>query len=112
MQHLLSETGCIIKSMDSLKSDLFTKIHRLNTISKELDKLLLLPEKSRVQWLEEYSFYIEQLVDEMVQDSSLVLEAVDGDSQAVALSLEYVEQLRMVMSAVTGLLANKNQLRT
>lgn len=94
----------IIASSGSLKTDLFIRINHMDKMSVELRKVLALNLTARKKWSKQNGKFLRQVMDEFLQDSTIALEAVDGDDQAMSLSVEYVSKLRDVMSIITNLL--------
>lgn len=93
-----------------LKSDLFVRVHDLNGIRQELDKILLMPKHQRDTWVEDNQAILHSMLESYVEDSSLVVEAIDQDPETVGLSLEYVESLRDVVFKVKTMLYDVEEL--
>lgn len=91
-------------SLNSLKTDLFTRVTQVQQLNKELDKVLLMPKIIRKRWLKDNEAFLTQMMEQLSSDSSLVLDGIDGDKQEIDLSVEYIASLRDVMNALSSIL--------
>lgn len=100
------------QSSSSLKTDLFIKSNQLRQMSQQLERIMLLPKKKKEAWVRENEGFLNKMMDDFAHDSDLVLEALDGDSQTVALSMEYVTNLRDVMNVVRSIYYDNRRLQS
>jgi hypothetical protein len=95
-----------------LKTDLFVKIHDLQGIDTQLEKIMLMPRHQRLQWAEENEMMLTSLLDTFVEDSTIVVDGIDQDSQTLNLSMEYIGSLKDVMYKVRSILYEQDQLES
>ncbi len=96
----------------SLKTDLFVKATQLKKMSQYLENVMLLPKKKREEWVAENEELLNKVMNEFAEDSNLVLDALEGDPQAMALSMEYVSNLRDVMNVVRSIFYDSTRLKS
>lgn len=92
----------------NLKTDLFTKTIKVQKLNQELERVLLLSPANRQKWMDDNEPFLTQMMEELTQDSGVVLEGIDGDVQEMNLSVEYVSSLRDAMSTLSSLLYGKD----
>ena len=98
-------------SIPSLKSDLFLKINQIKGMLDELEKVMLLPKKKKDKWVNQNYAFLQELMDEYLDDSEMVFEGITLDSQSRELAVEYVTNLRDMITIMKSILQGKNQLR-
>jgi hypothetical protein len=86
-----------------LKKELFERIYQMQELGAELERIKLLPQGERKFWLSEYELTLNDMLDDYLDDSSVVLDELDSDKQMLNLSIEYVTKLRDVMYQVRSL---------
>lgn len=95
----------------SLKSDLFVKINQIRSMLDELEKVILLPKKKKENWISQNYAFLQEMMDEYLDDSELVFEGITLDNQSRELAVEYVTNLRDMITIMKSILQGKNQLR-
>lgn len=95
-----------------LKQDLFIRIHDLRGIHDQLDKLMLMPQHKRGEWVEENESILESMLETYIEDSLIVVDSLDQDKETLDLSLEYVNFLRDVVYKVRNLLYEYDELES
>src|SRR5688572_16249231 len=94
----------------SRKTSLFTKIFQMERLSSELERINLLPTQRRSEWIEENEPYLGEMMEDLLNTSSMALEAMDGDEADLELSINYVSELRKLTTVVRSILDDKNSL--
>lgn len=94
----------------TLKSDLFSSVIKIQALNKELEKILQLPSNKRENWIDQNTDVLEQMMQELSTDSTIVLDGISGDDQEVNLSVEYISSLRDAMNTLSSILYRNNKL--
>ncbi len=92
----------------AVKFGLYVKTHEIKQIDQSLRHILLLPKKAQRQWLTDHEEYVTDLLDSFVSDSTLALDGLQLDGEALELSIEFVTVLRDVMNTIRGLFIEKD----
>ena len=108
LQAVYNET---MSSLSDVKVDLFTKIHAVNRLSDELQKLAMLSKKEQNYWLDHYQEYLSNILNDYLDDSAIVLDGIDSDRQMLDLSLEYISRLRDVLYQVDSFIHQDKKLQ-
>jgi|GEM_PF-1062809 len=95
-----------------LKFGLFVKTQEIKQIDSSLRHILLLPKRDQRRWLEEHEEFVSDLLDNFVSDSTLALDGLQLDGEAMELSIEFVTVLRDVMNAIRSLFNDRNILKS
>ena len=82
-----------------VKQLLFARTQEINSLEKELEKIVLLPKKKRVAWFADF-----------MDDSMVALDGLQLDPQTAQLSTEYVTKLRDVMNVMNAIVKRRQQL--
>ena len=93
-----------------VKQLLFARTQEINSLEKELEKIVLLPKKKRVAWLTEDEQFISSMFADFMDDSMVALDGLQLDPQTAQLSTEYVTKLRDVMNVMNAIVKRRQQL--
>lgn len=94
----------------AVKFNLFVKTHEIKQLDTSLRHVLLLPAKDRQIWLDEHEEFVNNLLDGFVNDSTLALDGLQLDTEALQLSIDFVTSLRDVMNTLRGILNDAHSL--
>lgn len=94
----------------AVKFGLYVKTHEIRQLEHSLTQVMLLPKKDQMDWLEEHEVFVSNLLDSFVSDSTLALDGLQLDSEALQLSIEYVTVLRDVMNTIRSLFSDRTSL--
>ncbi len=83
-----------------VKFDLYLQFRRVKQITAALDKLCFGTESQDINWLQQNSEFINDLVEELLDGSLLVLDGVNLDKESFQLSLELMEQIKQALVRV------------
>ncbi len=87
------------------------KINQIRGMLDELEKVMLLPKKKKDKWVTQNYAFLQELMDEYLDDSEMVFEGITLDTQSRELAVEYVTNLRDMITIMKSILQGKNQLR-
>ena len=90
-------------SGSGVKTSLFTKIHQMESLSEELEKVLLMPRSHQEAWVEKYDRLLQNMLEKYLDDPIMILDEGQTDHQVLDLSMEYVKALRNVMYQVRSI---------
>ncbi len=79
---------------DLVKQELFVRTHYIEGLTKEFEKVSLLPSKKRIEWVEENEQLLSNVLDKLMFDSDLAMDGMKLDTQTMALSADFVTKLR------------------
>jgi hypothetical protein len=88
----------------SVKFSLYVKTQEIKQIAENLERVLLMPRKERVSWVQEHQDMVQDLLDSFVNDSVLALDGLQLDSEAMKLSVDFITNLRDAINTVQGIL--------
>lgn len=88
----------------SVKFSLYVKTQEIKQIAENLERVLLMPRKERVSWVQEHQDMVQELLDSFVNDSVLALDGLQLDSEAMKLSVDFITNLRDAINTVQGIL--------
>ncbi len=94
----------------AVKFGLYVKTHEIRQIEESLRQVMLLPKTNQRRWLADHEGYISELLDSFVSDSTLALDGIQLDGEALELSIEFVTVLRDVMNTIRSLFSDRNTL--
>lgn len=110
----LSSTSALLEdhpsSPSAVKFGLYVKTHEIKQLEESLRQVMLLPKKDQMAWLEEHETFVSNLLDSFVTDSTLALDGLQLDSEALQLSIEFVTVLRDVMNTIRSLFSDRTTL--
>lgn len=86
-----------------LKVSLFTKIHEMQRMVRELNLIVQLPAADKKIWLDENESFLQKLLDNLTQQSPLQFDEPDMDQEMMKLLLEYTAVLQDLMSVVQNI---------
>ncbi len=92
--------------MNDVKFDLFLKTREVKQISHSLQKVLTMRRDQRVAWINENGEMINQLLDNFLEDSALILDGAQLDLEGQNLSVEFMKNLREALNIISNLLSN------
>ncbi len=93
-----------VSQPSSLKFGLYLKIREMTSFEASLRQAVLLPRQQRQKWLMEQEDFVNELLDSFIADSALALDGLHLDSEAMALSIEFVTKLRDVMNMLKSII--------
>lgn len=96
----------------SVKFGLYVKTHEMRQLESSLKQILLLPKNQREEWLNDHEEYVNELLDGFVSDSTVALDGLQLDQEAMQLSVEFVTSLRDVMNTLRGILEDAKNLNS
>lgn len=96
--------------INELKKKLFIKMHHVESLSLEFEKIMLLPKQKRDAWVEENEGFLSDMLDAFMQDSMMALDGMELDQETMRLSVDFVTKLREVMSIVRSIVREKGDL--
>ncbi len=82
------------------KFDLYVQSRKVRQIAAALDQFTKTTSLVDSQWFLDDQAFISQLVDELLDDSLLVLDGVQLDSEAVELSVSLMSDIKRALSVV------------
>jgi hypothetical protein len=94
----------------AVKFGLFVKTHEIKQLEESLKQVLLMPKQDQMAWLEEHETFVGNLLDSFVTDSTLALDGLQLDNEALQLSIEFVTVLRDVMNTIRSLFNDRTNL--
>jgi len=86
------------------KFNLFIKAREIDQITKSLHKLDFMSKAAKMSWARENEMIIEEMLEDFMDDSSLVLERQNLDGESLQLSMELVRSLRETSELLQNLL--------
>jgi hypothetical protein len=96
---------------DEVKFDLYLKIREIKQISGFLQKILLLTRDRRSIWLKENEDMVNQLMDSFLTDSTLALDGMQLDSEAMKMSVELMASLKNVFNILQTVVKDNKRLK-
>lgn len=97
---------------NTVKFGLYVKTHAMKQLEESLKQILLLPKAERETWVLDHEEWVNSVLDNFVQDSTLALNGLQLDQEATDLSIEYVTKLRDVMNTIRGILDEAKSLNS
>lgn len=94
----------------TVKFGLFIKTREMDQLEQSLKHILLLPKAERDAWVLDHEEMMNDLIDSYMRNSALALDGLQLDSEATALSIEFVTKLRDVMNTLRGILDDAQNL--
>lgn len=94
----------------AVKFGLYVKTREMKQLEQSLKHILLLPKSEREVWLEDHEELVNELLESFVSDSTLALDGLQLDPEAMKLSVEFVTTLRDVMNTLRGILEDAQSL--
>lgn len=94
----------------AVKFDLYVKTREMKQLEQSLKHILLLPKSERQIWLQDHEELVNDLLESFVSDSTLALDGLQLDSEAMKLSVDFVTTLRDVMNTIRGILEDAQSL--
>ncbi|MBP7768773.1 hypothetical protein KA082_03005 [Candidatus Woesebacteria bacterium] len=88
---------------------LFVKAHELQQISKILEQIMALPVAQRRVWVAENGEYINQALENFVQESNKTLTNLSFDDETLELSKKLILSLRDTVDMMQGLLVDRRK---
>jgi hypothetical protein len=79
-------------------------------INSSLQKILLWNKSRREAWLDDNQEVIDQLMDTFIQDSTMILDGVRLQGEALQLSVDLMTNLREATTVIKSLVRGKNSL--
>lgn len=95
----------------SVKVELFSRIHHIEGLAKQFERIMLMSKAQRQVWLEENQDFLQDMLDRFVSESFLALDGVELDEQGIQLSIEFVTKLRDVMNMIQSILFGGKRLK-
>ncbi|MEN8253620.1 MAG: hypothetical protein ABFQ62_04565 [Patescibacteria group bacterium] len=93
-----------------IKRELFARAQHANSLSKEFEKIMLLPKIKRQKWVEENESFLGQMFDTFTDDSMMALDGVELDNQGMELSMEFISKLRVTMTMLKTIMGESKRL--
>jgi hypothetical protein len=94
----------------AVKFSLYVKTHEIKQLDSSLRHVLLMPVKDRQAWLEEHENFVNDLLEGFSNDSTMALDGLQLDPEALQLSIDFVTSLRDVMNTLRGILDDAQSL--
>jgi hypothetical protein len=94
----------------AVKFGLYVKTHEIRQIEQSLRQIMLLPKTRQRKWLTDHEAHLSELLDSFVSDSTLALDGLQLDGEALELSIEFVTVLRDVMNTIRSLFSDRTNL--
>lgn len=88
----------------AVKFSLYVKAHEIKQLDASLRQVLLMSNRDRQTWLNEHEEFVNELLETFVNDSTLALDGLQLDTEALQLSIDFVTNLRDVMNTLRGIL--------
>ncbi|MGD9129628.1 MAG: hypothetical protein PVJ09_04035 [Candidatus Woesebacteria bacterium] len=108
-QSLLSLTQEV--SADEVKFDLYIKAREIKQINEYLERIMLFSKKRKQAWLGENEEMINQLLDSIMEDSMMVMDGLEVDSESMELSVELMINLRNAVYTLRNLIYSKQRIK-
>lgn len=93
-----------------MKFGLFVKTRELKQLQASLREVLLMNGDKRNEWLQSNETLINEMLEDFVSDSTLALDGIQLDSEALQMSMEYVSSLRDVMTTMRSIMDDSRTL--
>jgi len=94
----------------AVKFGLYVKTREMKQLEESLKHILLLPKTEREVWLQDHEVLVNDLLESFVSDSTLALDGLQLDPEAMKLSVDFVTTLRDVMNTLRGILEDAHSL--
>jgi len=88
---------------EPLKLSLFTRIHEMESMVKELTGVTRLSPIQKTAWLNENEFFLQKVLDDFVEETPLQFDEEDMDTEVAKLLIEYTAALQDLMSVVQNI---------
>jgi len=85
---------------DEIKFDLFVQSRKVQQISQTLDQYMLKPQAVDVKWLSRNQELVGRLMDNLFDDSMLVLDGAQLDKESIDLSMNLMTGIRKAVGLV------------
>lgn len=95
----------------SVKVELFSRIHHIDGLAREFERIMLMSKVQREKWLDENQRFLQDMLDQFVSESFLALDGVELDEEGIQLSIEFVTKLRDVMNMIQSILFGGKRLK-
>lgn len=95
---------------DSVKQELFVRTHYIEGLTKEFEKVSLLPSKQRLAWVEENEQLLSNVLDKLMFDSDLAMNGMSLDAQTMALSADFVTKLRQAATLMRQIVRGSSRI--
>jgi hypothetical protein len=89
----------------SVKGVIFTKIHELQEVNKQLRSVQEMPDLERKSWLSENDLFLEKLLDSLTSSARMEMEDFTRDPAMLQLLIEYTASLREATAVIQTFLA-------
>lgn len=83
-----------------VKFDLFVQSRRVKQISTALDKMFFDSQNANTLWLKQNQEFINELLEELLEESLLVLDGVKVDGESLDLSMKLVNDIYRSLAVV------------
>lgn len=86
-----------------VKFDLYVQSRRVTQITQALEQVAFADQHSQSEWVIQYQVQINQLLNDLLEDSLLVLDGVQLDQESMHLSLELMADIRHALDMLEHL---------
>jgi len=100
-----------VLSDSSAKVQLFSRIHHVDGLIQQFERITLMTKSQRSAWVSENKKFLQNIFDHFVSDSFKILDGVELDEEGIQLSIEFVTKLRDVMNMVQNILFEGKRLK-
>jgi len=91
------------------KATVFARVHELEAIAHQLDKVVAMPKRAKNHWLKENEGLLQGFLDEFTHNAPLELDMTDVDQEMSLLLIEYTANLQELMRVVQGIYSFKKK---
>lgn len=93
---------------DWIKQELFVRTHYIDGLTREFEKIQLLPAAKRKHWINENQKLLGGVLDTLMFDSDLAMSGVELDEQAAQMSLDFATKLRNAAALMRKIVRDNN----
>lgn len=104
-ESLLEQIETFQQRSEEIKFDLYVQTRRVRQISSALDEVLHHdPDSAAEDWIGDNSDIIDQLLEDLLDDSLLVLDGVELDDESKSLSVELMTNIKQTVRFINALI--------
>lgn len=100
-----SELLSLERENNEIKFDLFVQSRKVQQISQTLAQYMLKPQTVDVNWLSRNQALVNQLMDNLLDDSMFVLDGAQLDKESIDLSMSLMTGIRKTVGLVRKVVA-------
>ncbi len=83
-----------------VKFDLYLQSRKVKQITAALDKIYFSSQGKEFKWLKQNPNFINELVDQLLNDSLVVLDGINLDGESIELSMKLMNDIKQALGVV------------